>query len=142
MVKDLFVFAAVLLVAGCSSVQWRRLAPPGILKYEELASEKPPNPVIDEEIAQRKDGEKTHFPNLSLAPSRSDLPAERSQDELKAEMDELTAARDGLASEVTDDREAVDLARATVDDIVAAADKLADQVSEDETAVTDERAEQ
>jgi hypothetical protein len=142
MVKDLFVFAAALLVMGCSSDQLLRLAPPGILKYEELASEKPPNPVIEEEIAQRKeDGEKTHFPNLSAAPSRSDLPAERSQGELKAEMNALATARDTLAGEVTQDRTAVDEERATAGDIIAAGDQLAEQVGEDETAVSDERAE-
>ncbi len=142
MVKDFFVFAAALLVMGCSGVQWRRLAPPGILKYEELASEKPPNPVIDEQIAERKDGEKTHFPNLSLAPSLSDLPPERSQDVLKAEMDALAAARDVLAGEVAVDRAAVDEERKTAGEIIGAGDQLARQVDEDETAVNDERADQ
>jgi hypothetical protein len=141
MVKDLFVFAAALLVMGCSSDQLRRLAPPGILKYEELASEKPPNPVIEEEIAQRKDDVKTRFPNLSTAPSRNDLPAERPQGELKAEMDALTSARDTLSGEVTQDRAAVDEERAAAGNIIAAGDQLAEQVSEDETAVNDERAE-
>ncbi len=141
MVKDLFVFAAALLVMGCSGVQWRRLAPPGILKYEELASEKPPNPVIEEEIAERKDGEKTRFPNLSAAPSRSDLPAERAQDELKAEMDALAAARDTLASKVKEDRTAVDEERATAGDIITARDVLTEQVGDDEIVVNDARAE-
>ncbi len=141
MVKDLFVFTAALLVVGCSGVQWRRLAPPGILKYEELASKKPPNPVIEEQIAQRKDGEKTHFPNLSQAPSQSDLPAERSQGEITADIDALAAAREVLAVEVADDRAAVDEDRTTAGDIITARDQLIEQVGEDETVVSDERAE-
>ena len=120
-------------------MQWRRIAPPGIIKYEEIAGDKPPNPAIEEEIRLRKERDKARFPDLALAPSEADRPAKRPLAQIDEEIGELAAARDRLAAEVEGDRAAVDVDRETAGDLVKERDALTDEIDKDETAATSER---
>ncbi len=62
------VLAAFGALAGCSQNQLTRFAPPGIIKYEDIASEKPQNPVVAERIKEHKDRDDAKFPVLSQTP--------------------------------------------------------------------------
>ncbi len=94
--------ALLALAPACTSL--KRLAPPGILKYEELAGDQPVNPEIKERIAERRREIDQRFPNLSEQPSQR--PAEAPLAEREALIEELTAARDGLQAAVEEDRAA------------------------------------
>ncbi len=139
MLKDFFLLCAALLAAGCSDIQWRRLAPPGIVKYEEIAGDKPPNPAIEEEIARRKERDKAQFPDLAHAPSEADRPAKRPQALIDEEISELASARDRLAAEIEADQAAVEADRDTAGDLVAERDVLTEEIDRDETAAKNER---
>jgi len=92
---------------GCSSL--KRLAPPGILKYEELAGDQPVNPEIKQRIAERRREIDRRFPDLSAQPSRR--PAEASMAERDALAAGLIDARDELQAAVEADRAASDAER-------------------------------
>ncbi len=53
-----------LATIGCAGVDLARLAPPGIIRYERIADEKPPNPTIAARIEERRDSEKPKIPKL------------------------------------------------------------------------------
>lgn len=95
---------AALMVAasGCSGL--KRLAPPGILKYEDIAGDQPPHPEIVKRIAERRSEIDQRFPNLSEQPSQrpAEMP-EAQREELAASLRE---ARDELQAAVEEDRAA------------------------------------
>ncbi len=92
---------------GCSSL--KRLAPPGILKYEELAGDQPVNPEIKQRIAERRREIDRRFPDLSAQPSTR--PAEAPMAERDALAADLIEARDELQAAVEADRAASDAER-------------------------------
>lgn len=57
---------------GCTTL--KRLAPPGFVKYEELAGDKPKNPVIQERVKAVKVARDARFPNLSDEPGTAPIP--------------------------------------------------------------------
>lgn len=134
-----FVAAAALLgVQGCESGDLARFAPPGIIKYEEIASEKPPNPEVVKRVAERRaavgGGE---FPILSQTPGPNARPEKRAAAELEAEMAALTSARDDLSSAVDADWAAAEAELEA--DLPAARDALKQQVDGDVNAAAHER---
>ena len=135
MSKILLILPVLLLSAGCSSDQLARLAPPGILKYEEIASEKPANPAIVEEIENRKEDRKARFPNLSEAPQGLERPEDRSVDAVEADIDALAAARDALQTEVGKERAATADDRSVLEQIEEERDALEAGIDADATAV-------
>lgn len=84
---------------GCASL--KRFAPPGIVKYEELAGDQPMNAQIKARAAERKASGEQRFPNLSEAPSAP--PQGLSQAEQHVLKDELREARAVLASAIAND---------------------------------------
>lgn len=125
--------AALACAPGCSGL--KRLAPPGILKYEDLERGQPPNPVIQERIATRRASVDQRFPNLSEQPSKR--PEEMTEAERQATSAALAGARDALAEAVAQDRAASDSERsATLDEAAAA---LAVEVEREGEAARRER---
>ncbi len=101
-----FLAAGLLAVAGCANGDLSRFAPPGIVKYEEIAGDKPQNPAVAARIAERK-AEKGagSFPNLSLVPGEKERPERRPAADVEAEKQELLDLRETLAEEVATDRD-------------------------------------
>ncbi|MBB5518703.1 hypothetical protein [Amphiplicatus metriothermophilus] len=93
--------AGALALPGCAGFE--RLLPPGFVKYEDLAGDEPPDPRIQERIAERRKEEGRAFPNLSQAPQTRPEPTPEAEREALAA--ELRAARDALAAAVAHDRE-------------------------------------
>ena len=129
-----------MFVQGCSGSTARRFAPPGIFKYEEIASDKPPNPVIEERVREhRRENRGAAFPIIARTPSSGDPPPEPPVEMRNAAAEALIAARDDLAVVVAGDRAAVDAGREQRDAIVESVETLADQLDQDAAAAEAER---
>lgn len=139
MVKSLFFVVLGLLLCSCSKASLLRLAPPGILKYEEIASKKPPNPAIVEELAQRKENQAAVFPKLSTMPGANDRPNRRATSAIETEIAELANARDSVLAAVAEDQAAVAEELASDEELTAQRDALSELVGVDEADVKKER---
>ncbi|GAB4516373.1 MAG: hypothetical protein Kow00133_00060 [Amphiplicatus sp.] len=92
--------AGAFALSGCAGFE--RLLPPGFVKYEDLAGDEPPDPRIQERIAERRKEEGRAFPDLSQAPQTRPEAAPKAEREALAT--DLRAARDSLAAAVARDR--------------------------------------
>ncbi len=133
-----YVTAGLLASAGCSNTDLSRFAPPGIVKYEEIAGEKPQNPAVAARIAERRaergGGE---FPELSRTPGEEDRPEKPTLRQVERETDELIDMRETLDGQVAADRAAADAELA--DDLHAEGDALKERVKRDNEAAARER---
>ena len=92
-------------LAGCESGDLSRFAPPGIVNYEELAGDQPPNPEVAARIEERRqEKDSGSFPVLSQTPGKQDRPRKRGAQARNADINELSAERDALAEDVEADR--------------------------------------
>lgn len=132
--KAYILVIALLAAAGCAG-GFKRLAPPGIVKYEELAKDQPPSPVIVERIEARKDEPGGGFPNLSKQPTK--LPEGIAKPERDAMIGDLLAERDALNAAMETDRAAAGAER--LETIETQRDALSEAVSEDDAAARRER---
>lgn len=137
------LFCAALLAApGCANLA--RFAPPGFVKYEDLAGDAPPNPAIEARIAEVKKEQKGDgFPNLSKAPSKT--PDAMPAAEREAAMEELRSARERVDADVAAARIAAAADRAASDaqsakgSLEGARDALGEAVRRDDEAARKER---
>lgn len=104
--KHYAVLAAIaaLTAGGCAELGLERFAPPGIVKYEDLAKNQPPNPAIAERVKAVKAESDHKYPKLSAQPQSPPeaLPAA----ERAAEMVALQDAREALDNAVAVERAA------------------------------------
>lgn len=98
------LLALAAVVAGCSSLDLQRFAPPGLVKYEEIAGDTPPNPAIQARIAERRASIEATYPNLSQAPSAR--PPGKPARERESELAALRESREALGSAIETDRAA------------------------------------
>ena len=136
----LFAAPAFGMVSGCANSELARFAPPGIIKYEDLAGDKPMNPTVAARVEERKaEPDAGDFPILSETPGADQRPVKRTSADIDGEKAGLTAARDELSDEISDDR------LAASDDVPAdlalERDKLKEQVDADNAAAARERRE-
>ncbi len=99
-----FLGAALLAGTGCSSLELARFAPPGVVKYEDIASKKPTNPAIQEIVDARTGAADKAYPDLSQAPSEKDRPRKRSSRWVENQMKLLGETRDTVNGEVEAER--------------------------------------
>ncbi len=95
--------AAIAAVGGCADLNLARFAPPGILKYEDIAGDQPASPEIQARIAERKAETKSRTPNLSKQPQK--IPEGASTEERAALSGELHAKHTALLEAVESDRQ-------------------------------------
>jgi hypothetical protein len=113
----------------------KRFAPPGIVKYEDLAKDQPPNPVIAERIEAHKADPGGGFPVLSELPTN--LPEGIARPERDAMIGDLLAQRDVLNAAVASDR---DLAATERDEALETVrDELSEAVAKDDAVARRER---
>lgn len=132
--KAYILVIAALAVAGCAG-GFKRLAPPGIVKYEELANDQPPNPLIVERIEAQKDEPGGGFPNLAEQPTK--LPEGIAKPERDAMIADLLAERDALNAAMETDRAAAEIER--TETLETQRDALSDALSKDDAAARRER---
>lgn len=133
--KAYILMVAALAAAGCSSGALKRFAPPGIVKYEELAKDQPPNPVIVQRIEDQKDEPGGGFPNLSEQPAK--LPEGIAKPERDAMIADLLIQRDALNAAMEADRAVAGAERLQA--LEADRDALSDAVAKDDAAARRER---
>lgn len=126
-------------VTGCSSLDLARFAPPGVVKYEDIASEKPPNPTIQAVVDERKAMPDKEFPKLSETPSKKDRPQKRRLSEVNEEIGELAGARDNLNAEVSAAREQAEAEMAEIVPLPDQRDALDELLLRDEASALAER---
>jgi hypothetical protein len=132
-------------LGACANL--KRFAPPGIVKYEDLAGDKAQNPEIAERVAARKEGRETAYPNLSKTPQKA--PQAIAAETQASDIAELAALRDELNAAVAADREEAVAERAApvllpgtlgeAAPLEAAREALADAVAKDDDAARAER---
>lgn len=96
------VLVILLLVGGCADLRLGRFAPPGLVKYEDIAGDQPPNPEIAARIEARKATGESKTPNLSEQPQ--EVPPGTPRRERVKLAAELHAARAKLDDGVEADR--------------------------------------
>lgn len=139
--KAVILCLALLAAPGCSGLA--RFAPPGILKYEDLAKGQPQSPVIKDRIAEAKKEDREGFPNLSETPSIA--PAAMPEAEREKAVAALKTERASVAEQIAADRAAVEADRAATDaqtdegSLAGARDALSDAVKKDDAAARKER---
>ncbi|WP_428409384.1 hypothetical protein [Hyphococcus sp.] len=126
------------MLAGCESGDLARFAPPGIVKYEDLAGDQPVNPNVARRIEERREEEGAgKFPRLAETPDEGDRPEKKPRKELAAEKAALVDARETLAEEVAADRAG---AEAELNrDLTAESDELKTRIDADSAAAARER---
>ena len=129
-----FIIPAALLAGGCSDLQLARFAPPGIVKYEDIASEKPQSPEIQERISGYQDANDPEYPRLAETPSEKDRPKKRPQKRVEAQIAELESARDALESDVETARLEAEAAIQEGQLLTEQRDALSARVDQDEAA--------
>ncbi len=135
------IFAAVIIIAtaGCTELELARFAPPGIIKYEDLAGDQPMNPAIEERIETRKVDVDADYPVLARTPGEDDRPALRPASEREEQMEELVAMRDQLQSAADSDRQAAEADQPETALLPEQRDALKEKADRDAEAVKRER---
>lgn len=98
------VAAAIAAAGGCADLNLARFAPPGIVKYEDIAGDQPANAQIQGRIAERKAAGESRTPNLSEQPQQVPTGAPKAERESLAA--EIRAKRAALTAAVEADRQA------------------------------------
>ena len=134
--------AAIFAAAGCANSELARFAPPGLVKYEDIAGDQPINPAVAERVAERKAEPDTgKFPRLSETPGKDQRPKKRPTAQVEKEMNDLAEARETVETELARDRAE---AAAEADEgfsLPERRDALKSQVDEDTAAAASERRE-
>ncbi|MFZ5618371.1 MAG: hypothetical protein ACOZAA_13745 [Pseudomonadota bacterium] len=125
---------AALAAAGCAG-GLKRFAPPGIVKYEEIAKDEPINPAIAGRIEEMKEKDGAGFPKLAEQPTKT--PDGIAQPERAAMEAVLLDQRDALNEAI-----AVDKAQAAAERTGSpeeSRDALTDAVAKDDALARRER---
>ncbi|MEZ5895922.1 MAG: hypothetical protein R3C51_05910 [Parvularculaceae bacterium] len=128
------VTATGLLLGGCSG-GLKQLAPPGILKYEDLAKGEPVDPQIKARIDAQQSDEASGYPVLADQPDF--LPEGIAKPERQAMADNLIEQRNALNDAVAEDRIAASAERDG--DLSAERSALDAKVQTDDAAAKAER---
>lgn len=143
-----FVVCAAAVLAGSGCANLKRFAPAGLVKYEQIASKKPQNPVIKARIAETAKSGDGGFPDLSKEPKAAPKPMPA------AERAEITAAlrarRDAVEADIAEARAAAEAEGETIvalpggaqgdqGSLKEARDALDEAVKKDEAAARKER---
>lgn len=137
--QPILAVAFILAAAGCTQLELARFAPPGIIKYEDLAGDQPQNPAIQERIAERKTEADARYPILSETPGESDRPELPPEAERNAQLEALSAQRDALEIAVNADRAAADAEKSEAALLPVQRDALKEQTDRDAAAVEREQ---
>lgn len=148
-VKPKAIALAIILAAGgCSSADLARLAPPGLIRYEDLSKGEPVDPQIAGRIEERKAMGKGRTPNLSEQPQEipAGMPTQERLDKvaaLRAQKEALEAAiaaeRAAAEAERASMRQAPEAGRENVMSLKDTAEALARAVERDEAEAREER---
>lgn len=137
------LFAAIGIAAlqGCADSQLARFAPPGIVKYEDIASKKPQSPEIVARIEERRSQPDTgKFPVFSETPGKEQRPAKRDPATVATQIEELNQKAEAIKAEVEQERAIA--AEETASNLSGEADSLRERVERDNKAAARERREQ
>lgn len=111
--NNVILIAAFLSMPGCSSFDWARLAPPGIVKYEEIASKKPPNETIQLELNRNREETASSYPKIADMPINSDAEQRGALGKLNEESNSLIVSREELELQLNSDRAQANQERAS-----------------------------
>lgn len=134
--------ALLFLTPACSSNSvLARFAPPGVVKYEDIAGDKPPNPAIEETVREYRADTRSRFPVLSQTPTAGPAPQIPESELRDAQKAELIEGREKLAEEIAGDEAAVEAEEARAAAITSRGERFNDQLERDDAAAKAERRE-
>ena len=131
-VKQLILALALIsLASGCSNLDLARFAPPGIVKYEDLAGDQPPNPEIQERISERRTDPEAKYPILSQTPGESDRPEFPPAEDRAMEAETLVSQRNALEASIDEDRASAEAAQKEAELLPLKRDALKEETDRD-----------
>lgn len=134
--------AAAFAASGCADLNLGRFAPPGVVKYEDIAGDQPPSEEIQSRIAERKAAGEAKTPRLSEQPQlRPDAMPVAERNTIVGALHEQ---RDALNDAVVDDRFAAADERLTAEEartIEEIAEDLEKAIQRDKADIAKERRE-
>lgn len=134
------VFAVSTLAGGCANSDLARFAPPGLIKYEEIAGDQPVNPEVAARVAERRSEPDTgKFPKLSETPGAAERPKKKPPAQVDADMAELSDARDRVEDQIAEDWAAAEADMEEATGLPDRRDELKDRVDRDTIAAARER---
>ena len=140
-VKQLILALALIsLASGCSNLDLARFAPPGIVKYEDLAGDQPPNPEIQERISERRSDPEAKFPILSQTPGEADRPELPPTAERTLDAETLVSQRDALQTSIDGDRAAAEAAQKEAELLPLRRDALQEETDRDQAEAAEYKA--
>ncbi len=139
--QPIFAGAVILAAAGCTELELARFAPPGLIKYEDLAGDQPVNPAIEARIQNRNIDADAQYPVLARTPGEDDRPTLRPAAERTAQMDELVSMREQLQVAADLDRAAVEAEKPDSELLPEHRDALKEKTELDAAAAKRERKE-
>lgn len=134
------IFPLLFMTQGCASDSvFARFAPPGVVKYEDIASEKPPNPAIQETVREYRDTTRRRFPVLSRTPTAEPPPQMPDAAVREALRAGLVEGREALAARLADDQAAIAAERGETGEITEEGEAFNAQLKRDAAAAQAER---
>ncbi|WP_425408708.1 hypothetical protein [Hyphococcus sp.] len=131
----------LIALCACANSELARFAPPGIVKYEDIAGDQPVNPQVAGRIAERKSEPDTgKFPILAQTPA--ERPEQRSDAEVELMEEQLLESRENLELGIVEDRAAAAEEAAETGILPDRRDTLRSDVDRDKNAAARERREQ
>lgn len=128
------VLIAIVAASGCAD-GLKRFAPPGIVKYEDLAKGQPASPAIAARIDANAEAGDGGFPALAAQPTA--VPQGIARPERDAMKEALLSDRDALNAAAVEDRVmALEERDASIEEM---RDKLGEAVAKDDAAARRER---
>ena len=107
MIRLVAAILLILLAGGCAGLDLKRLAPPGIIRYERIADEKEANPVIAEEIRTRRRDNDARFPKIGETAAGGAHTTSIPNEGVESEIDRMEAEREALLSALEAERAAM-----------------------------------
>ena len=137
----LFAAFGLIVLNGCANSQLARFAPPGIVKYEDIASEKPQSEEIKARIEERRAEPNTgKFPVLSETPGVEQRPQSRPPAVVEAQINALDQTAKEIKEEIETQRQLA--AEETALNLGEEANQLRERIDRDSAAAARERREQ
>ncbi|MEO1251942.1 MAG: hypothetical protein AAFW81_06310 [Pseudomonadota bacterium] len=106
--RSLFILTLLAGLGGCTSFDVKRLAPPGIIKYERIADQKEPNPAIVDIVAAQRADTDAKFPKIGETQAAGPRPTPLARGEVDAATDDLLEDAERANDAAQSDREAAE----------------------------------
>lgn len=137
--RNTVLIALVIATSACSNFDAKRFAPPGIIKYEDIAGDQPTGPEIQAIIDAQVSSTDDRFPLISDTPDQGDVPKAEGQTVIDGSVNELAAAGTALREAAQSDRDAAASEREEIEQLEQRAEAFREDIEREGAAAKSER---